>query len=111
MTAPEAARVVSAGGPLEGPRLRRRRVGRDVVSVVGAVMVHPSLWWAAVSAMARLSRRGWWRRPPFLPVPGDAYWDFRLVTAFGGTGADAVMSRDDVVAYLRWCQRARPHRG
>ena len=88
-----------------------RRRGRDVAVVLSTVASHPSLWWAGLAALARLSRRGWWRRPPFLPVPGDAYWDFRLVTAFGGTGREAVLGRDDVLAYLRWCRRTRPRRG
>jgi hypothetical protein len=86
-------------------------VGRDVVTVVSAVAAHPSIWWSALTAVARLSRRRWWRRRPFLPVPGEAYWVFRLVTAFGGTGEDAVVRADDVVAYLRWCRRTQPHRG
>ena len=31
----------------------------------------------------RLRRRGWWWRPPFLPLPDEAYWHFRMVTATG----------------------------
>jgi hypothetical protein len=31
----------------------------------------------------RLRRTGWWRRPPFLPLPDREYWKFRLVTAAG----------------------------
>jgi len=86
--------------------------GRAGVVVVRAVLAHPSLWWSALTAVRRLARRGWWHRTPFLPVPGSAYWRFRLVTAFGGSGRDGQMlSGDDVVAYLRWCQRSRPHRG
>jgi hypothetical protein len=88
-----------------------RRLSRDIVVVLTAVAPHPSLWWAGVTALARLARRGWWYRPPFLPVPGRAYWQFRLVTAFGGTGHVAALSGDDVVAYLRWCRRTRPQRG
>jgi hypothetical protein len=82
-----------------------------VAVVFLAVAPRPSLWGAGVAALVRLSRRGWWRRPPFLPVPGEAYWNFRLVTAFGGSGEKAVLARHDVVAYLRWCQRTAPRRG
>lgn len=89
----------------------RRPRGRDIAVVLTAVAAHPSLWWTGVAALARLSRRGWWRRPPFLPVPGEAYWNFRLVTAFGGSGVDAVLEGADVVAYLQWCRRTPPHRG
>jgi len=88
-----------------------RRLGRDAGVVMSALVSHPSLWWAGIAALTRLSRRGWWRRPPFLPVPGDSYWEFRLVTAFGGDGRDAGLQRADVVAFLRWCQRTRPRRG
>ena len=87
------------------------RWGRDAMVVVGAVVPRPSLWWAGLTALARLSRRGWWHRAPFLPVPGEAYWHFRLVTAFGGSGDPAALTGPDVVAYLQWCRRARPPRG
>ena len=59
----------------------------------------------------RLARRGWWHRAPFLPVPGDAYWHFRLVTAYGGDGSEGDLTKEDVVAFLRWCQRTRPPGG
>jgi hypothetical protein len=95
---------------MEGGR-RPRGLGRDIAVVLSAVVVHPSVWWAGATALARLARRGWWRRPPFLPVPGEAYWAFRLVTAFGGTGEEAVLRGDDVVAFLQWCRRAHPRRG
>ena len=88
-----------------------RPLRRDIAVVVTAVAPHPSLWWAGLTALTRLARRGWWHRPPFLPVPGQAYWQFRLVTAFGGAGDPAALGRDDVVAYLRWCRRTRPQRG
>ncbi|HEY6428896.1 MAG TPA: hypothetical protein VIX84_16860 [Acidimicrobiales bacterium] len=76
-----------------------------------AVLPHPSLWWAAAAALSRLARRGWWRRPPFLPLPGAEYWRFRLMTAYGGEGDGDALTPSDVLAYLRWCQRARPRRG
>jgi hypothetical protein len=85
--------------------------GHSVVVVLGAVLAHPSLWWSGVGAVFRLARRGWWHKAPFLPVPGEAYWHFRLVTAFGGTGEGAALSGAEVVAYLQWCRRTRPRRG
>lgn len=98
-------------GDLTTPAPRSRsRWSRDARVVLVAVLPHPSLWGAAAAAVLRLARRGWWRRPPFLPLPGGDYWHFRLVTAYGGGGADA-LTADDVVAYLRWCQKARPRRG
>ena len=89
----------------------RMRWGRDAMVVMRAVVLRPGLWWAALGALRRLARRGWWRRPPFLPLPGDSYWHFRLVTANGGDGVSEPLEPADVVAYLRWCRRSRPGRG
>jgi hypothetical protein len=101
------------GGDVEsgGVGSRRDRRGRDARVVARAVLSHPELWWASAGAVRRMARRGWWRRPPFLPVPGDAYWRFRLVTANGGDGETDALEPSDVVAYLRWCQKARPRGG
>jgi hypothetical protein len=93
------------------PVVRSRGLAKDVRVVVSALLAHPSLWWTGITALSRFSRRGWWRRRPFLPVPGQAYWDFRLVTAFGGDGREASLGRHDVLAFLRWCQSTRPRRG
>jgi len=48
-----------------------------------------------------MSRPGWWHRPPFLPVPDEAYVRFRLQTAYGQRGEP---HPEDVVSYLRWCR-------
>lgn len=85
--------------------------GRDAKVVLSAVWLRPSLWGAAVGAVFRMARRGWWHRAPFLPVPGDSYWRFRLETAYGGQGSAGELTREDVVAFLRWCQRSRPRGG
>jgi len=110
---------VSAGGSGRD-RGERRGWGRDAGVVLRAVGLHPRLWWASAGALRRMARRGWWHRTPFLPLPGDAYWRFRLETAYGGDGGDAgaggdgqtgELSPGDVVAFLCWCQRSRPRRG
>ena len=106
---------MSAGGSSRG-----RGWSRDAGLVLRAVGPHPGLWLASAGALRRMARRGWWHRAPFLPLPGEAYWRFRLETAYGGdggtrgTGGDAQtgeLSPGDVVAFLRWCQRSRPGRG
>jgi hypothetical protein len=51
----------------------------------------------------RFRRRGWWRRPPFLPLPATDYVRWRMHTAYGD--ADAVPPADDVVRYARWAVR------
>ena len=68
-----------------------------------AVAPHPGLWGTALRQGRRLTPRGWWRRPPFLPVPTATYLRFRLETAYGGTG-DQPPAADDLVTYLRWCR-------
>ncbi len=94
-----------------GGATRPRPLGRDVAVVLLAVAAHPSIWWAGLAAVGRMARTRWWRRPPFLPLPGESYWHFRLVTAFGSTGSEQAMTGRDVVAYLRWCRRTHPRRG
>jgi hypothetical protein len=69
---------------------------------VWAVLRRPSLWPTAIVVVRRLARPGWWRRPPFLPLPDHDYWAFRSVTAFGS--AEAPPDPRDVVAYLEWCR-------
>ncbi len=93
------------------PETISHRWVRDARVVLRAVFTHPSLWWTAAGAVLRLARRGWWHRAPFLPLPGEAYWRFRLVTAYGGDGEGETLTSSDVVDYLRWCRKSRPGRG
>ncbi len=79
---------------------------RTALIVVRAVLPRPTLWVAGLAAALRLARPRWWQSWPPLPLPDESYWRFRLITAYGGSG-DALPRRTDVVAYLRWCQRAR----
>ncbi|MBW8827458.1 MAG: hypothetical protein JF603_14070 [Acidobacteria bacterium] len=66
------------------------------------VIRRPDLWVVAARQTRVLARPGWWRRPPFLPLPDRAYLRFRLVTAYGGEGQPP--TPDDLVAYLQWCK-------
>jgi hypothetical protein len=45
-------------------------------------------------------RRGWWRRPPFLPLPDRAYLRWRMYTAYADESA--VPPTEDVVRFARW---------
>ncbi len=74
---------------------------RELASVVAR---RPTLWWPALRVATRFAPRGWWRRPPFLPVPDERYWRFRMETAFGD--GDAVVSEEDLDAALRWARRS-----
>lgn len=68
---------------------------------VAAVAARPRLWRVAGRQLRRLAAPGWWRRPPFLPLPDRAYLGFRLETMYG----DAAHPPEpgDLVTYLRWC--------
>jgi hypothetical protein len=68
---------------------------------------HPGLWPTAVAQAFRLARPGWWRRPPFLPLPDPGYVRFRLETGYGPGGEP---EPGDVLAYLRWCRDFRRRR-
>jgi hypothetical protein len=89
---------------------RRASPTRTAWIALCAIAPHPELWWTAVAAAWRLSPQRWWRRWPPLPIPARAYWDFRLLTAFGNEGA-ASLQTAEVVAYVRWCKRMPGARG
>ena len=72
------------------------------VRTIGAVARRPRLWPTAARQTRRLAPHGWWRRPPFLPVPTKDYVAFRTVTQYGEIGRSP--SPEDVVDYLAWCR-------
>ena len=77
---------------------------RHGVLEVGLVLTtRPGLWPIAIAQLFRLARPGWWRSWPPLPVPTDALWRLRMVTAYGGDGSSAP-SNDDIISYLNWCR-------
>jgi len=89
----------------ENPEVERDAV-HGMSAVARAVAVRPYLWMAALSQGFRMARPGWWRKWPFVPVPSDALWRMRMVTAYGGDGR-AVPTPGDVTSYLEWCREAR----
>ena len=70
--------------------------------IAAAVARRPSLWPTAARQVRRTAAPGWWRRPPFLPVPTAEYLHFRMVTQYGET--DRPPHPGDVVDYLAWCR-------
>jgi hypothetical protein len=48
----------------------------------------------------RFRRRGWWHRPPFLPLPSREYMDWRMHTAYGDH--HATPPAEDLERYARW---------
>ena len=49
--------------------------------------------------------RGWYRRPPFLPLPPVDYLRWRMETAFGDP--DAVPEDREFERFVRWASRSR----
>ena len=82
-----------------------RRYGAP--GLVAYLVRHPRAAPDVLRMAWRLRRDGWYRTRPFLPVPDDAYMDFRRTTA-SGSRADAVAPRD-VVDAASWA--ARQHVG
>lgn len=71
------------------------------VTVGLALLRRPGLWATALRQALRLAAPGWWRRPPFLPVPDAGYLRFRLETQYG---SDHEPEPADVITYLHWCR-------
>lgn len=78
-------------------------------AVVRTVLLRPGLWWAALGALRRMAAPGWWRNRPYLPLPADRLWAFRMVTAYGRP--DAVPEAADVISYLQWCRSTGARHG
>jgi len=53
-----------------------------------------------VSLAWSMRRRGWYRHPPFLPLPPEEYVRWRMYTAYGDE--DAVPPVHDVLRFARW---------
>ncbi len=73
-----------------------------MIRVAAAIAARPGLWPVAVRQARRLARPGWYRRPPFLPVPPEPYLAFRATTQTGDPGAR--LDPADVISYLEWCR-------
>jgi hypothetical protein len=79
--------------------------GVDSKELLAHLARHPRDVSVVVAAGWRLRRRAWWRRAPFLPLPGTDYWEFRLVTA--NATSDLLMSAQSIVEAATWSVRQR----
>jgi len=70
--------------------------------VTWALLRRPALWWPTVRQVSRLAPEGWWRRPPFLPLPSRDYLRFRMETQHGDL--EHAPDPADVLNYLSWCR-------
>jgi hypothetical protein len=78
-------------------------------SLAGLALRHPSLVLPLLAAAWRFRRRGWYRTPPFLPLPPREYIAWRLHTAYGAE--NVIPPARDLARYLRWASRVRKRSG
>ncbi len=83
--------------------------GRGWVAAAAAVGCRPALWPTAARQVRRLARRGWWRRPPFLPLPDRGWLRFRALTQYGDPRH--APNGEDLVGWLVWVRDADTRRG
>lgn len=78
--------------------------GTGWVTAAAAVGRRGALWLTAIRQVRHLARRGWWRHPPFLPLPDRGWLRFRALTQYGD--ARHPPEGDDVVEWLAWVRDA-----
>ena len=72
---------------------------------LGLALRRPGLVPHMLGAAWAFRARGWWRRPPFLPLPPASYLRWRMETAYGDPAA--LPSDDELDRFLRWASRMR----
>ncbi len=90
-------RILAVVPPVSASRL--------FVATTVAVLGRPKLWAIGLSTWFRMLPSGWWRKPPFMPLPDSKFLEFRMVTMYGGDGASTPdLYAADVIAWLEWCK-------
>jgi hypothetical protein len=87
-----------------GGILARMRYSRLIRRFAGLSLRRPSLLLPLLGAAWRFRARGWYSRPPFLPLPPADYVKWRLYTAYGDE--DAMPAATDLARYLAWSRSA-----
>ena len=75
----------------------------SMIGMISRAIRRPRLLLAMLRMAWRFRRRGWWKRPPFLPVPPREYLEWRLHTAYGDGGRGPTV--DELDRYVRWANR------
>ncbi|MFL5580970.1 MAG: hypothetical protein ACJ8AO_11390 [Gemmatimonadaceae bacterium] len=78
---------------------------RLTLALAARALLRPALAADLLRVAWRFRARGWWRRPPFLPLPAREYLRWRMHTAYGD--ADAVPPAEDIVRYATWVGKQR----
>ncbi|HEX9895632.1 MAG TPA: hypothetical protein VGA78_17000 [Gemmatimonadales bacterium] len=74
--------------------------GGLVLALVLRAAVNPRLAVDLVRTGWAFRRRGWWRLPPYLPLPDGPYLRWRMYTAYGDE--QAIPPVEDVISFARW---------
>lgn len=74
-------------------------------TLAGFALRHPTMLPHVLGAAWAFRARGWWKRPPFLPLPPREYLRWRMETAYGDP--DAVPPDHEMERFLRWATRMR----
>jgi hypothetical protein len=69
---------------------------------------HPDKVPAVLRAGWRLRANHWWQHAPYLPMPGESYGQFRMITATGSSSG--TLSAREVVDAATWSLRQREGR-
>ena len=80
------------------------RAATTIPRFAALLLRHPGLLGPLLLAAWRFRARGWWRKPPFLPLPPLTYLEWRLETAFGADGG--VPAAVQLRRYLRWTRQS-----
>ena len=75
--------------------------------MAGMALRRPRLLPHVLRAAWAFRARGWYRRPPFLPLPPRSYLRWRMETAYGDP--DAVPAGEELERYLVWGTEQRRH--
>lgn len=74
-----------------------------LLGLAGLALRRPRAGWALLRTGWRFRARGWYRRPPFLPLPPASYIAWRLHTAYGDEAH--LPDADELQRYLDWVRR------
>ncbi len=69
-------------------------------ALAGRAVLNPRVAVDLVALAWSMRRRGWYREPPFLPLPPPEYVRWRMLTAYGDEAAAPPV--EDVVRLARW---------
>jgi hypothetical protein len=74
-----------------------------IAALIPRLIVRPGDLIAVIRTAWRFRRRGWFTKPPFLPVPPQEYVRWRMYTAYGT--AEVVPTADELIRFARWAVR------